>query len=165
MSQHMTKRTMILLGLTLLAAAYLLYDLSSSPKAPRSSRKASDRPAVSRSLEAKPSPKPSATPAATPRRRLAPPPPPNQPWQRDPFAMQENRLPQRPKPAIQFSGFELSGIVEGPEGYRALVNGHVVRPGDQVDGAHIVRITLKGVEIEKDGQTRFLPLTEKGILR
>ncbi|MCH7897515.1 MAG: hypothetical protein IH782_11615 [candidate division NC10 bacterium] len=165
MSQHMTKRTMILLGLTLLASAYLLYDLSSSRKAPRSSRKASDRPAVSRSLEAKPSPKPSATPAATPRRRLAPPPPPNQPWQRDPFAMQENRLPQRPKPAIQFSGFELSGIVEGPEGYRALVNGHLVRVGDQVDGARIVRITLKGVELEKDGQTRFLPLTEKGILR
>ncbi len=165
MSQHMTKRTMILLGLTVAASIFLLVDFLWLSKKPQSPRKSANPPAVSRSLEAKPSPKPSAAPAATPRRRLAPPPPPNQPWQRDPFAMQENRLPQRPKPAIQFSGFKLSGIIEGPEGYRALVNGHVVRPGDQVDGARIVRITLKGVEIEKDGQTRFLPLTEKGILR
>ena len=102
---------------------------------------------------------------AHPRGGSLPHPPPNQPWGRDPFAIQESRLPATPKSVVQFSGFKITGVVWGPEGYRALVNDRVVRVGDQVDGARIVRITKKGVEILKDGETLFLTLIEKDFFR
>ncbi len=166
MREQLTRRTMILLGLTLVAGALLLHDVLFSGKAPRPSRKAPDPPAVvARALEAARTPTPGAPPTATPGRRLAPPPPPDQPWGRDPFAIEPNRLPDGPKVADQFSGFNIAGIVRGPHGYQAIVNGQVVRPGDQVKGARIVRITSEGIELEKDGETRFFPLIEKGILR
>ncbi len=159
MSQALNRRTMILLGLTIVAGVYLIFDLTSSSKAPPAP------PAVARALEAVPTPTPGATPTASPGRRLAPPPPPDQPWGRDPFAIDGNRLPHGPEVADQFSGFNIKGIVRGPRGYQAIVNDRVVRPGDQVDGARVVRITSEGIEFEKDGETRFLPLIEKGILR
>ncbi len=166
MSQALNRRTMILLGLTIVAGVYLIFDLTSSSKAPRPPRKAPPAPpAVARALEAVPTPTPGATPTASPGRRLAPPPPPDQPWGRDPFAIDGNRLPHGPEVADQFSGFNIAGIVRGPHGYQAIINDRVVRPGDQVDGARVVRITSEGIELEKDGETRFLPLIEKGILR
>lgn len=161
MKEHLNRRTIILVGLTLLASAYLLYNLTMSGKPSRPRHKATNSPEVARALEKVSA----AKPAAPSGRRLAPPPPPDTPWGRDPFAIGENRLPHSPKPAVQFSGFKVSGVVWGPQGYRALINDRVVRPGDQVDGARIVRITAEGVELEKDGETRFLPLVEKGILR
>lgn len=166
MREHLNRRTMILLGLTLAAGAVLLHDVFFSGKAPRPARKAPEPPAVvARALKAARTPTPGAPPTVTPGLRLAPPPPPDQPWGRDPFAIEPNRLPHGPKVADQFSAFNIAGIVQGPHGYQAIVNGHVVRPGDQVNGARVGRITSEGVEIEKDGETRFLLLIEKGILR
>ena len=46
-----------------------------------------------------------------------------------------------------------------------MVNDRVVRVGDHVDGARIVRITKKGVELWKDGETLFLTLIEKDFFR
>jgi hypothetical protein len=165
MSGPKNKRTLILLGLTIAASIYLVVDLFFLGKAPRSSRKASDRPAAARAVDGPTVPKPPAVPAATPTRRLAPPPPPDQLWGRDPFAIDPKRLPRGPKAADQFSGFKITGVVWGPQGYQALVNDRVVRVGDQVDGARILRITKEGVELSKDGETHFLPLSEKGLLR
>lgn len=165
MKEHLNRRTIILVGLTLLASAYLLYDFTMSGKPSRPRPKATNSPEVARALEKVSAAKPAAAPGAPSGRRLAPPPPPDTPWGRDPFAIGETRLPQGPKPAVEFSGFKISGVVWGPQGYRALINDQVVRPGDLVDGARIVRITAEGVELEKNGETRFFPLVEKGILR
>lgn len=159
------KRTLILLAVTVAAAAFLASDfLLSSPKARHSSPKASDPPAVALAMEkAKAAQqKLASAPRATAGRDLAPPPAPDQPWgQRDPFAIEKDNLPHDPKPVIQFSGFRLTGIVWGPQGYQALVNDYVVRVGDQVNGARVASITKEGVELVKDGQTHFLHLIPK----
>ncbi len=164
--QLKNKRTLILLGLTIAAAAFLASDfLLSSPKTPHSSRKAPESPAVAAAMEkAKAAQqKLASAPTATAGRHLAPPPAPDQPWgRRDPFAIEKGNLPHDPKPVVQFSGFTLTGIVWGPLGYQALVNDHVVRVGDQVNGAVVVSISKEGVELAKDGQTHFLQLIPKG---
>ncbi|MFQ5960855.1 MAG: hypothetical protein ACE5MG_05625 [Candidatus Methylomirabilales bacterium] len=163
--QLKNKRTLILLGLTIAAAAFLASDFFlSSPKARHASRKASDPPAVARAMEkAKAAQqKVAAASKATGGRDLAPPPAPDQPWGRDPFVIGKNQLSQGPKPVVKFSGFRLTGIVWGPRGYQALVNDYVVRVGDQVNGARVVSITKEGVELAKDGQTYFLPLIPRG---
>lgn len=165
MDQLKNKRTLILLGLTIAALLYLGVDLLWPSKKSRSPRKASDPPAVALAMEkAKAAQqKVAAASTATAGRHLAPPPAPDQPWgRRDPFAIGDNKLAEGPKPVIQFSGFTLSGIVWGPHGYQALVNDYVVRVGDQVNGARVVKITKDGVELAKDGQTHFLPLIPKG---
>jgi len=172
MKQQMNRRTQILLGVTILAAVILVFDQMSGRKAPRSSPKAPDAPAVASVPGPNPSPTPSAVPAApaavptAAAPRLAPPPPPDQPWgKRDPFEIEAKRLPRGPKGADQFSGYKLTGIVWGSHGYQALINDRVVRVGDQVDGARIVKITKTGVEVEKNGEARFLPLVEKEFFR
>jgi hypothetical protein len=165
MDQLKNKRTLILLGLTIAALLYLGVDLLWSSKKPRSTRKASDPPAVALAMEkAKAAQqKVAAASTATAGSHLAPPPAPDQPWgRRDPFTIGENKLAEGPKAAVQFSGFNLTGIVWGPHGYQALLNDYVVRVGDQVNGARIVNITKEGVELAKDGQTHFLPLIPRG---
>ncbi|MFQ5848818.1 MAG: hypothetical protein ACE5IQ_14240 [Candidatus Methylomirabilales bacterium] len=170
MSQ-LPKRTLILLAVTVAASAFLLFGLFfSSPTAPRPARKAATPPLVSGPVAPPPASKqstaPAARPAPTPGRRLAAPPPHDQPWgERDPFAIEAKRLPKNPKARDQFSGFTITGVVWGSHGYQALVNGHVVRSGDQIDGARIVRITKEGVELEKNGEARFLPLNQKEFMR
>ena len=172
MKQQMNRRAKILLAVTILAAVILVFDQMSGRKAPRSSPKAPDAPAVASVPGPNPPPTPSAVPAApaavptAAAPRLAPPPPPDQPWgKRDPFEIEAKRLPRGPKGADQFSGYKLTGIVWGSHGYQALINDRVVRVGDQVDGARIVRITKTGVEVEKNGEARFLPLVEKEFFR
>jgi hypothetical protein len=39
----------------------------------------------------------------------------------------------------------------------------VVRPGDEVKGIRILRITAEGVEVEKDGRTGFVYLSRPEI--
>jgi hypothetical protein len=171
MSQQLNKRTMILLGLTLVAAAFLGLDYLSGGKKPGPSAKAQDPAVAARLAEAQaklaatPSAPTAPVAAADPQPRLVPPPPADGPWGRDPFAIEAKRLPKGPKGADQFSGFRITGIVKSPQGYQALVNDHVVRPGDQVDGARVLRITSQGVELQKDAETRFIPLVEKEFWR
>lgn len=156
MSQILTPRVKILLVLVLAVSSVLVSDLLSSRKPPH-------RPAATPSRGAKQPPKAVPPPAAAPQRRLAPPPPPDQPWEQDPFAIEAEQLPRRSPSEDPFSALKISGIVWGPTGYKALVNDKVVRPGDQVHGARIVRITPKGIVVEKDGESRFLPLVQTGI--
>lgn len=176
MKQQMNRRAKILLGVTILAAVILVFDQMSGRKAPRSAAKTPDAPAVASVPAGPPAPSapsaPSApaasaaVPTAAAAPRLAPPPPPNQPWgKRDPFEIEAKRLPRGPQGTDPFSRYKLTGIVWGSHGYQALINDRVVRVGDQVDGARIVRITKTGVEVEKDGEARFLPLVEKEFLR
>lgn len=165
MSQVFTLRVKILLGLVLVVAVIFFHDLFRSGKGP---------PPPSKPPVVKPAPKDTApqSPVATPQSPARPTSRPwlagvpDQPWQRDPFAVDPKRLPpgalgleERPFPSLK-----VSGIVWGPNGYKALVNDSVVRAGDKVEGARIVRITPKGVVVEKEGQVRFIPLAQEGKL-
>ena len=172
MKQQMNRRSQILLAVTVLAAVILAFDQMSGRKAPRSSGKAPDAPAVASIPGPTPPPTPSAAPAAptapavvpaaTAAPRLAPPPPPDQPWgKRDPFATEAKRLSQGPKGADQFAAYKLTGIVCTTQGCKAVINDRVGRVGDQVDGARIVKITKAGVELEKNGESRFIPVVQK----
>jgi hypothetical protein len=174
MKQQMNRRSQILLAVTILAAVILAFDQMSGRKAPRSSGKAPDAPAVA-SVPAAPAvptapsapaasapAAPAAVPTATAAPRLAPPPPPDQPWgKRDPFATEAKRLSQGPKGADQFAAYKLTGIVCTTQGCKAVINDRVGRVGDQVDGARIVKITKAGVELEKNGESRFIPVVQK----
>ena len=169
MKQQMNRRTQILLGVTILAAVILAFDQMSGRKAPRSSGKAPDAPAVASVPGPTPPPTPSAAPAApatvpaaTAAPRLAPPPPPDQPWgKRDPFEIGAKWAPSGPKGTDRFSGYRITGIVCAPQGCKAVVNDRVVRPGDDVDGARVVRITRSGIDLEKGGESRFIPVVQK----
>lgn len=172
MKQQMNRRTQILLAVTILAAVILVFDQMSGRKAPRSAGKAPDAPAVASVPGPTPPPTPSpapaaptapaAVPTATAAPRLAPPPLPDQPWgKRDPFATEAKRLSQGPKGADQFAAYKLTGIVCTTQGCKAVINDRVGRVGDQVDGARIVKITKAGVELEKNGESRFIPVVQK----
>jgi hypothetical protein len=172
MKQQMNRRSKILLAVTVLAAVILAFDQMSGRKAPRSSGKAPDAPAVATVPGPTPPPTPSAAPAAptapavvpaaTAAPRLAPPPPPDQPWgKRDPFATEAKRLSPGPKGSDQFAAYKLTGIVCTTQGCKAVINDRVGRVGDQVDGARIVKITKAGVELEKNGESRFIPVVQK----
>ena len=173
MKQQMNRRTQILLGVTILAAVILVFDQMSGRKAPRSSPKAPDAPAVASVPGPNPSPTPSAAPApapaapaavptATAAPRLAPPPPPDQPWgKRDPFEIGAKWASSGSKGPDRFAGYRITGIVCAPQGCKAVVNDRVVRPGDDVDGARVVRITKSGIDLEKGGESRFIPVVQK----
>ncbi|MGH7474205.1 MAG: hypothetical protein ACREJW_09700 [Candidatus Methylomirabilales bacterium] len=166
MKQQMNRRSQILLGVTILAAVILAFDQMSGRKAPRSSGKAPDAPAVASVPGPNPPPAPSAAPAAVPTApaapRLAPPPPPDQPWgKRDPFEIGAKWAPSGPKGPDRFSGYRITGVVCTAQGCKAVVNDRVVRPGDDVDGARVVRITKSGIDLEKGGESRFIPVVQK----
>lgn len=153
MSRFKNKRLMIIVGLTLVASGVLIYDNLLSGKGPKR-RTVSSSQRVTSSQTALPV----AAAATTPGRRLAAPPPPDQPWQQDPFAIKGKWFS-----SPTFTTLKVSGIVWGPDGYKALVNDFVVRPGDEVKGIRILRITAEGVEVEKDGRTGFVYLSRPEI--
>ena len=62
---------------------------------------------------------------------------------------------RKPAGTVQLSQFRLGGIVNGPSGPSAILNGRLVRTGDTVGGAKIVRIGPREVELEKDSR-RFV---------
>ena len=167
MKQQMNRRSKILLAVTILAAVILVFDQMSGRKAPRSSGAASAPAPSAPTIPAAPTvptapTAPAAVPTATAAPRLAPPPPPDQPWgKRDPFATEAKRLSQGPKGADQFAAYKLTGIVCTTQGCKAVINDRVGRVGDQVDGARIVKITKAGVELEKNGESRFIPVVQK----
>ncbi len=169
MKEQLNRRSMMLLGVTILAAVVLVFDQMSGSKAPRSSGKAPDAPAVASVPAAPTAPSaptvpaaPATVPAATAAPRLAPPPPPDQGWgKRDPFEIGAKWAPSSSKGPDRFAGFNITGIVCAPQGCKAVINDRVIRPGDQVDGARVVRITKSGIEVEKGGETRFIPVVQK----
>lgn len=57
----------------------------------------------------------------------------------------------RPVPVLT-----LSGILFGPEGSLALINGRIVREGGMVDGAKLEKISSDRVELSFDGQKVIL---------
>ena len=64
-----------------------------------------------------------------------------------------------PPPMPQRSGaYKLSGIMAGPSGKTAIINGKFVNVGQTVDGAKIISIGQYTVELEIDGQSITIQL-------
>lgn len=170
MKHTLTRRGKILLALTLAASAVLISDFYGYLSSPR---KASRRPASSATpvpqtpTPAKPpakspaNPTPTPAPTKAPQSRLASPPIPDRPWQRDPFGIADRWRPRRGNRNDPFSKLKVSGIVRGPTGYRALINDFVVGPGEVIQGVRILHISKEGVLVEKDGETSFLRLVQE----
>ncbi|MCE5327137.1 MAG: general secretion pathway protein GspB [Planctomycetaceae bacterium] len=62
--------------------------------------------------------------------------------------------PTRPATA----SFKLSGVMCGPSGPAAIINGHALQAGDRIDGATVVRIDQQSVLLNIDGQTVLVRL-------
>jgi len=60
--------------------------------------------------------------------------------------------PARPAARVDSSKWQLSGIINGPEGAAAFINGKMATVGMEVDGARVVQITRYGVVLDVGGQ-------------
>jgi hypothetical protein len=71
-----------------------------------------------------------------------------------PAAKETKKVPARPSPVTPAaSGFALNGVFfSGNEGF-ALINNHIVKEGDSIEGAVIQRITLDEVDLSINGST------------
>ncbi|MCE5279751.1 MAG: hypothetical protein ABFD92_20380 [Planctomycetaceae bacterium] len=66
--------------------------------------------------------------------------------------------PQTIAPAPTASSFKLSGVMYGPSGPAAIINGHALQTGDQIEGARVMRIDSQSVLLTIDGQTLVVRL-------
>lgn len=51
----------------------------------------------------------------------------------------------------QSDRLQLSGIISGPGGNSAVINGRRLRPGSSIAGARVLAVTPKSVKIERNG--------------
>lgn len=80
----------------------------------------------------------------------------------------EKPIPVKPNviksPAIESqpaAAWVLNGVFfSGQEGY-ALINNQILKEGDSIEGAKVMRITLEGVELEGAGLRTKLPISKK----
>jgi hypothetical protein len=94
-------------------------------------------------------------------------------WGRNPFLTPEEitRLNQPevpvaaeappPKPEPQAPGlpaYNVTGIISGDQGRWAIVDGRLLRPGEQIGTETVKEITDGGIVLQHDGQMRVLPL-------
>jgi competence protein ComGC len=56
------------------------------------------------------------------------------------------------------SGFRFSGIMQGPEGIGAMINGHLVKVGDTINDAKVVKIDSHSVTLELEGNKLILDM-------
>ncbi|MCJ7544926.1 MAG: hypothetical protein MUP47_10275 [Phycisphaerae bacterium] len=105
--------------------------------APKVSAPPSPAPAVATLAPAVATPAPPPVAVATP----SPPVSPEEPPLAHPVARQ---------PAAA-SKFKVNGIMSGPTGGAALINGRMVYVGQEVDGARLVAMTANSVELEIEG--------------
>ena len=68
--------------------------------------------------------------------------------------------PSMPKPRARAPRpFSLSGIAQFQDSYMAVLNGKIVRAGDKIDGAEVLAINSKAVELEYRGERVVLEKT------
>ena len=60
--------------------------------------------------------------------------------------------PPAPQPIIDMSQFKVSGIMSGPKGSTAIINGCLLQIGERVGQARVVKITNSAVELEIYGR-------------
>lgn len=74
--------------------------------------------------------------------------------------VEEPERPRRPRPRPLESRIKLYGIVATPNGITALINDRVVKPGDQIEGAVVERITTKMVVFKHRNRTFTMRLSK-----
>ncbi|HAU38338.1 MAG TPA: hypothetical protein DCX07_11580 [Phycisphaerales bacterium] len=57
-----------------------------------------------------------------------------------------------PAKTVDYSRYQLSGVMHGPGGTTAIINGYFLTVGQEIDGAKILRIEQQSVLLERDGQ-------------
>jgi hypothetical protein len=81
-------------------------------------------------------------------------------WGRDPFN-------PAPTPEIKDAGtwdlqnFRLSGVIPGPTGGAAIINGEVVGVGEYYRGFRLTRVKNLEITLEKDGNSYILNMPEE----
>jgi hypothetical protein len=69
----------------------------------------------------------------------------------------EAALNKQPAPArFDVAKYKLTGVVLGDEGGSAIINGNFYQVGDAVDGAKVVKIGAKTVQLEFEGKVHVL---------
>ena len=58
----------------------------------------------------------------------------------------------------QDTDLRLSGIISGPGGNSAVINGRRLRPGNTIAGARVLAVTPKSVKIERSGNSFTMQL-------
>jgi hypothetical protein len=72
--------------------------------------------------------------------------------QATPQASQEKAAPARSaNPPAAAARFKVSGIMSGPTGGAALINGRMIYVGQEIEGARLVRTTANTVVMEMEG--------------
>lgn len=66
--------------------------------------------------------------------------------------------PVQTKPVLNEGQFVLSGLFCAKEDSYALINNHIVKEGDTIEGAKVIKISEDGVSLDADGSKIFLPL-------
>ncbi len=156
MREGMNTRTYVLVGL-LLAVLLWIHSLDEKTRSLRSRTAAGGGAA----------PAPAVLATASGRNDAATPTPPG--WGGDPFD-RRFRLGREPnsesvsngKPSARASGLFLQGVMSGPRGRTALVNGEVVREGDRIAGREVLQIGARSVLVLDHGTVITLSLKGEG---
>lgn len=93
-------------------------------------------------------------------------------WGRDPFASRFGALPagasgsarssQHGRPAPQATGLYLQGVMNGPAGRTALINGEVYREGERIGAREVLQIGTRSVLLLDNGTVTTLTLRGDG---
>lgn len=93
-------------------------------------------------------------------------------WGRDPFASRFGAVPagaagsarpsQRVRPAPQATGLYLQGVMNGPAGRTALINGEVYREGERIGAREVLQIGTRSVLLLDNGTVTTLTLRGDG---
>jgi hypothetical protein len=153
-------RTYVLLGL-LLAVLLWIHALDARQKGLRAKAAAAPAPPP-----AVPAVAASAAPRANPE-AVSP------GWGADPFARRFSaagdrgsaRAPQRAQSAAaraRATGLYLQGVMSGPLGRTALINGSVVREGERIGGREVLQIGRRSVVLLENGTVVTLNLQGEG---
>lgn len=152
--QGMNIRTYILLGL-LVASLVYVQSLDQQQKASRARARAA-------------SVAPAAAVAAAPAPKAGPSTPTEPGWGRDPFdrrfgvggpapSSRQSRQTAREEPALW-----LQGVMNGPAGRTALINGEVYREGERVGSREVLQIGARSVLLLSNGTVTTLTLKGDG---
>lgn len=62
------------------------------------------------------------------------------------------------KRAAEGPQFKLEGVVNAPDGYKAIINGALVGPGETIDGADVVDITKRTAKLKYKGKEMLIEM-------
>ena len=157
--QGMNPRTYVLVGL-LVAALLYVQSLDGQAKRARLRAQAAGGP-----------PPPAQLATAPPKQGIST--PTEAGWGNDPFRRQfgpgatavgsaTTSVERHSEPAAAGAGLELQGVMNGPSGRTALINGEVVREGERIDSREVLQIGARTVTLLDHGTVTTLTLKGDG---